>query len=65
MAFISARDADKILRKNGFVLASNNGGHVKYKHPDGRVCVMRDPARARGNDGVNCARPLSQVGIRV
>ena len=41
MKVFNAREAEKVILKNGFVLKGLKGSHAKYKHPDGRSIVIK------------------------
>ena len=60
---INPREAKRLLEKLGFVEDRNSGGHIVYKHPDGRTCVMADPGRAV-KQSTDMRRSLKQAGVK-
>lgn len=42
MKVYNYREIVKILRKNKFYLASQNGSHQKFRHNDGRTLVIKE-----------------------
>ncbi len=49
LTLISGRELCKILEKLGFEKIHGKGGHVRFKHPDGRRTVV--PIHANENIG--------------
>jgi len=39
---ISGKQLIKALQKNRFTIVSQQGSHIKMKHPDGRVVIVPD-----------------------
>jgi predicted RNA binding protein YcfA (HicA-like mRNA interferase family) len=36
----NAREVLRVLRRNGFLLASQKGSHQKWRHPNGRQVIV-------------------------
>ncbi|MEX2381584.1 MAG: type II toxin-antitoxin system HicA family toxin [Opitutales bacterium] len=36
----NAREAVRVLRKNGFAMVSQKGSHQKWRHPNGRQVIV-------------------------